>query len=66
MLVTQDTAGGLNGNVISYYADKPWGFTSAEKSTLFAMPEATVMLGNARPGHLGVHPTADAAPQHER
>ncbi|GAA4703332.1 DUF5005 domain-containing protein [Nocardioides conyzicola] len=48
VLVTQDTAGGLNGNVISYYADKPWGFTSDEKSTLFAMPEATV--GSGTPG----------------
>lgn len=41
VLVGQDTHGGLGGNVISYYADTPWGFTAADKSTLFKMPETT-------------------------
>lgn len=45
VLVTQDTAGALEGNVISYYSDTPWGFTAAEKSVLFAMPETTTDAG---------------------
>lgn len=45
VLVTQDTVGELGGDVISYYADTPYGFTGADKSTLFGMPETTAEWG---------------------
>lgn len=41
VMLTQELAGGLGGDVVSYYASTPQGFNGSQRSRLYSTPETT-------------------------